>query len=69
MSTSLAKISLKEKITELTRAIGNIEKSFDSLANKESGYAKEHLILIESYGDALKSFEIGLNKCDYLDSP
>jgi len=48
---NLAKISLREKLSAIKKSITNVQSSYDSLEYKESPYAKDHEILINTYSD------------------
>lgn len=58
--TGMAKESLKSDKRKLLGSIKNIEESLSLLKNKESGYADEHRVLINTYTEMINCIDKAL---------
>ncbi len=67
--TGLLTESLKASIQDLKSRIGRLEQSCNVLSNQSSGYAQEHLRLIEAHRQALAVYEKFLKDAQTRDTP
>ena len=62
MHKGMAIISIKDRIETLEGDIKNVERSYDYLKDKDTPYAKEHIVLLLCYREVLNVYKGHYNK-------
>lgn len=53
----LAETSIKSEVSRLKTKIKNLRDNYNGLSGKDSSYAREHELLIETYGKVIEVYE------------